>query len=62
MGRLIISLLTVISQNKGGTYIVSELNGSVFNSPIAVFRVIPYFACQHINIPPLNDLIDISAR
>ena len=54
--------LIVISQNKGGTYIISELNGSVFGRPIAAFQVIPYFACQHIEIPPLNKLIDISAR
>ena len=54
--------LIVISQNKGGTYIVSELDGSVFNQPIAAFRVIPYFACQQIDIPPLDKLIDISAR
>ena len=54
--------LIVISQNKGGAYIVSELNGSVFNRPIAAFRVIPYFAHQHIDIPPLNKLINISTR
>ena len=52
----------VISQNKGGTYIVSELDGSVFDHPIAAFRAIPYFARQHIGIPPLDKLIDISAR
>ena len=54
--------LTIISQNRGGAYIVSELNSSVFDRPIAAFQVIPYFACQHINIPPLDKLIDISAR
>ena len=54
--------LIVISQNKGGAYIVSELNGSVFDRPIAAFRVIPYFARQHIDIPPLDKLIDISAH
>ena len=54
--------LIVISQNKGGAYIVSELDGSVFDRPIAAFRVIPYFARQHIDIPPLDELIDISAR
>ena len=52
----------VISQNKGGAYIISELDGSVFDCPIAAFRVIPYFACQYIDIPPLDELIDISTR
>ena len=57
-----LSPLIIILQNKGGAYIVSELNGSVFGWPIAAFQVIPYFACQHIEIPPLNKLIDISAH
>ena len=57
-----LSPVIVISQNKGGAYIVSELDGSVFDHPIAAFRVIPYFARQCINIPPLDELLDISAR
>ena len=52
--------LIIISRNKGGAYIVSELDGSVLDRPIAAFRVIPYFARTALNIPPLDDLIDIS--
>ena len=52
--------LIVISSNKGGAYIVAELDGSVFDRPIAAFRVIPYFARTTLDIPPLSDLIDIS--
>ena len=51
--------LIVISKNNGGTYIVLELDGSVFDQPIAAFQVIPYFARQKLNIPPLEELIDI---
>ena len=53
--------LIVISQNKEGAYIVMELNGSVFNRPVAAFRVIPYFLWTKLfDLPPLEDLIDIS--
>ena len=54
--------LIVILQNNGGAYIVAKLDRSVFDRPIAAFRVIPYFAHQRVDIPPLDKLIDISAR
>ena len=38
------------------------LNGSVFDRPIAAFRVIPYFVRQRINVPPLDELIDITSH
>jgi hypothetical protein len=53
--------LIVLSRNKGGAYIIAELDGSVFDRPIAAFRVIPYFARKALDIPSLSDLIDISA-
>jgi hypothetical protein len=52
--------LIVISRNKGGAYIIAELDGSVFDRPIAAFRVIPYFARTSLDLPPLDELIDIS--
>ena len=57
-----LGLHIIILQNRGGTYIISELDGSVFDCPIAAFCVIPYFSHQHITIPPLDELIDISAH
>ena len=54
--------LIVLARNKGGAYIVAELDSSVFDRPATVFCVIPYFACTHINLPPLNELLDISSH
>jgi len=54
--------LVVVSRNRGGAYIISELNGSVFDRPVAAFRVIPYFARTKITIPDLSDFIDISTE
>ena len=52
----------VLARNKGGAYILAELDGSVFHRPIAAFRVIPYFARSKIDLPPLDDLLDISRQ
>jgi len=51
--------LVVISRNKGGAYIICELNGSVFDRPVAAFRVIPYFARKSLLLPDLDKFIDI---
>ena len=36
--------LVVVSRNKGGAYILAELDGTVCKTRFAAFRVIPYFA------------------
>src|SRR5271154_7169949 len=54
--------LIVISRNRGGAYILAKLDGSVFDRPIAAFRVVPYFARAKITLPPLEELVDISQR
>ena len=48
--------IIVISRNRGGAYIVAELNGSLYDRPLAAFRLIPYFARSHIHLPPLEDV------
>jgi hypothetical protein len=54
--------LIVISRNYGGAYIIAELDGSLFDRPIAAFRVIPYFARRSIKLPPLEALLDVSQQ
>ena len=43
--------LIVVGRNKGGAYILAELDGSVLHRPVAAFRIIPYFARKSIKIP-----------
>jgi hypothetical protein len=52
--------LIVISRNRGGAYILAELDGTLFDRPTAAFRVIPYFARKKIDLPPLEELLDVS--
>jgi hypothetical protein len=52
----------VLSRNRGGAYVLAELDGSVFHRPVAAFRVIPYFARSKIILPPLDELLDVSRQ
>ncbi|KAH7917758.1 hypothetical protein BV22DRAFT_1025803 [Leucogyrophana mollusca] len=50
----------VLSRNRGGAYILAELDGSVFDRPAAAFQVVPYLTQRLLAIPDLADFIDIS--
>lgn len=43
--------LIVIARNKGGAYILCELDGSVLDRPCAAFRLVPYLARRTIDMP-----------
>lgn len=54
--------MIVMGRNRGGAYIVSEMDGATMHARIAAFRVIPYEARHKIKLPEnLQELIDISA-
>lgn len=53
--------LVVISRNRGGAYVLAELDGTVLDRPLAAFRLVPYFARRSIPLPDLDDFIDISS-
>ena len=52
--------LVVVSRNRGGAYILCELDGTLLHAPFAVFCIIPYFACEHIEIPDIQNHIDVT--
>ena len=52
----------ILARNRGGAYVLSELDSSVFHRPVAAFRVIPYFARTKIKLPPLDELLDVSRQ
>ena len=43
--------MIVVVANKGGSYILAELTGAVWQQQVAKFRVIPYFTREKIDIP-----------
>jgi hypothetical protein len=52
--------LVVVSRNRGGAYILCELDGTLSHSPFAAFRVLPYHAREHIEIPDIEQHIDVT--
>ncbi|KAJ3913863.1 hypothetical protein F5877DRAFT_51560, partial [Lentinula edodes] len=54
--------LIVIRRNRGGAYIVAELDGTVWRTPVGAFRIIPYLARSSLPLPNLDEFLDISTK
>jgi hypothetical protein len=54
--------LLVISRNRGGAYILCEMDGTLFHRPFAAFRLVPYYARRNLEIPTLAELLDVPFR
>jgi hypothetical protein len=55
--------MIVLRRNKGGAYIVCEMDGSVWQQKVAAFRIIAYKARKSVDLPEnLEELIDINAK
>jgi hypothetical protein len=54
------SPLVVVSRNRSSAYILCELNGTLLHSPFAAFCMLPYHVHEHIDIPDIEQHIDIT--
>lgn len=52
--------VVIVSRNCGGVYIICKLDSTLAQSPVAAFHVLPYFAHDHIDIPNIEENIDIT--
>ena len=53
--------MVVIRRTKGGSYVIAELNGALWQQKVGAFRCVPYFARKSIELPEnVLEWLDIS--
>jgi len=53
--------MVVVRKSQGGTYILAELDSSVWQNKVAVFRVLPYLSRRKLNFnSEVKELLDAS--
>lgn len=53
--------MIVVQRRPGGSYIIAEMNGAVWQQKVAAFRVVPYFPRKRIELPDgIQAVIDVS--
>lgn len=54
--------LVVLARNRGGAYVLCELDGTMYHRPFAAFRLLPYVARRSIPLPPIATFVDTPSR
>jgi hypothetical protein len=53
--------MVVIRRTKGGSYVIAEMNGALWQQKVGAFRCVPYFARESIELPEnVLEWLDIS--
>ncbi|KAJ4476812.1 hypothetical protein C8R41DRAFT_773402, partial [Lentinula lateritia] len=45
-----------------GAYIIAELDGTIWRTPVGAFRIIPYLSHLSLPLPNLDEFLDISTE
>ena len=52
--------MIIVSCNKGSAYIICNLDSTLAHTPVVAFRVVPYFTRKSLDIPDIQQHIDMT--